>query len=111
MFDSFDINKLLPDSIIVKILTEICTIEDARQPSLFDYRLSIEMIERSVSVGKSYHWYSIPYSYGPHFRVLIALGGLASHSQGILMANWRFLTLVVSENLKLITYDLHESTY
>src|SRR5882672_11300725 len=106
-----DINSVLPDSLIMDMLVRISTIPDPEQPSLFDLHLSSDIIQQSVVIAKSYHWYSIPYDYGPHYRVLLSVGGLQSSSNGVLVANALFLSLFINSDFELITYDVHGITY
>lgn len=72
---------------------------------------SQEALLATSIVAKSYHWYAIPYGFGSHHRVLLAIGGLSSFDNGILVANSCFVTLYVTNDMELITYDIHENIY
>jgi len=77
----------------------------------------VELDERSVVippnaplevVARSYHCYEFEVSFGSHYRVLVAIGGVRSVANGIVDPGLCFATLWYSSACELITVDFSE---
>lgn len=112
MATAVDMDGLLTDRLIIDILKSI-SLKSANGSQTPHGQVEIHpaTIDDSFVVAKSHHWYSIPYGYGEHFRVLIAIGGLESCQYGILTAKLFLMSMFLTSDFKLITYDIHGSTY
>ena len=98
--------KLLPDSLVTSIISKevINTFENID-------RSAEGVCEEIFVVARSMHAYSIDYGFGQHFRLLVAIGGLISNNSGFLKAGKEFVTLYLTNQFELITFDVHGSDY